>query len=121
VSPFALSLNSSLFKVAYFPSSTVTVNDFYRGLAFSLDISPAFRKVDLFRQTQEAITELFYGKKVTPLVILDELQLATPTFLNELRLLFNFSMDAHNPFILVLCGMPSLLNKLSLTHQQPLN
>jgi general secretion pathway protein A len=118
---FALSLNSSLFKVAYFPLSTVTVNDFYRGLAFSLDISPAFRKVDLFRQIQDAITESFYGKKITPLIILDELQLATPTFLNELHLLFNFAMDAHNPFILVLCGMPSLLNKLSLAHQQPLN
>mgnify|MGYP000870039426 FL=1 len=118
---FVCSLNPSLFKPAYFPLSTVTVSDFYRGLAFVLDISPAFRKVDLFRQIQEAISETYYGKKITPLIILDELQLATPTFLNELHLLFNYGMDALNPFILVLCGMPPLLNKLSLAHQQPLN
>ena len=64
---------------------------------------------------------MFYGKKITPLIILDEPQLATPDFLNELHLIFDFSKDANNPFILVLCGMPSLLNKLSLAHQQPLN
>jgi len=118
---FASSLNPSLFKLAYFPLSTVTVNDFYRGLAFILDISPAFRKVDLFRQIQQAITEAFFGRKITPFIILDELQLATPVFLNELHLLFNFTMDAHNPFILVLCGMTPLLNKLSLAYQQPLS
>ena len=60
----------------------------------------------LFRQIQQAITEAFFGRKVTPFIVLDDLQLATPTFLNELHLLFNFTMDAHNPFILVLCGMP---------------
>ncbi|MFY9324205.1 MAG: hypothetical protein WBJ34_01010 [Syntrophomonadaceae bacterium] len=119
---FAAGLNSSLFKVAYFPLSTVTVNNFYRGLAFSLDIAPAFRKVDLFRQNSGG----YYGivlweKDYPPYYFLDELQLAAPAFLNELHLLFNFSMNANNPFILVLCGMPSLLNKLSLAHQQPLN
>lgn len=118
---FVSGLNPSLFKPAYFPLSTVTVNDFYRGLAFALDISPAFRKVDLFKQIQEAVNDTYYAKKLTPFIILDELQLATPSFLNELHLLFNFGMDAQNPFILVLCGMPPLLNKLSLAHQQPLN
>lgn len=37
---------ASLYKAAYFPLSTVTVNDFYRGLAFNLGLEPAFRKVD---------------------------------------------------------------------------
>lgn len=118
---FANGLNSALFKLAYFPLSTVTVNDFYRGLAFALDLAPAFRKVDLFQQIQATVSELYVGKKVTPVIILDELQLATPSFLSELHLLFNFAMDAQNPYILILCGMPLLLNKLALAYQQPLN
>lgn len=36
-------------------------------------------------------------------------------------MLFNFSMDAENPYILILCGMPALSLKISLGHHQPLN
>ena len=30
-------------------------------------------------------------------------------------------MDSVNPFVLVLCGLPYLATKLSISHQQPLN
>lgn len=117
---FVSSLNPALFKVIYFPLATVTVNDFYRGLAYNLDLEPAFRKIDLFKQIQDAIMNYYVGKKITPFIILDELQLATSSFLSDLHLLFNFSMDAQNPFGMVLCGMPALAMKMSLTHHQPL-
>jgi len=64
---------------------------------------------------------LYSEKKVTPLIVLDELQFASTQFLSDLHLLFNFSMDSENPVILVLCGLPALSMKLSLTHNQPLN
>jgi len=118
---FVASLNPSLYRVAYFPLSTVTVTDFYRGLAYNLNIEPASRKVDLFRQIQDAIQNHYSGKKIVPVIILDELQLASTGFLSDLHLLFNFSMDSKNPFALVLCGLPNLAVKLSLTHHQPLN
>jgi len=118
---FVVSLKPSLYRVAYFPLSTVTVTDFYRGLAFSLGLEPAFRKVDLFSQIQEAIHNNYSGKKVVPFIILDELQLASTKFFSDLHLLFNFSMDSENPFVLVLCGLPTLGIKMSLTHNQPLN
>lgn len=118
---FVASLNPSLYKVAYFPLSTVTVQDFYRGLAFTLGLEPAFRKVDLFKQIQDAVHSLFFERKVVPFIILDELQLASTQFLSDLHLLFNFSMDSVNPFVLVLCGLPYLATKLSISHQQPLN
>lgn len=117
---FTTGLNPALYKIIYFPLSTVTVNDFYRGLAYSLDLEPAFRKIDLFKQIQDAILSYYGSKKITPFIILDELQLATSNFLSDLHLLFNFSMDAQNPFVLVLCGMPALTVKLSLGHHQPL-
>jgi len=99
---FADSLNSSLFKVIYFPLSTGTVMDFYKGLASGLGEQPASRKVELFQQIQHAVSTLYHDQKITPVFILDEMQLAVNKFLNDLSILFNFSMDSENPFILIL-------------------
>lgn len=118
---FAGELNPSLFKVVYFPLSTGTVMDFYRGLASGLGEEPCFRKVDLFQQIQQAVLNMFHNKKITPVFILDEMQLAANKFLNDLSILFNFSMDSENPFILILSGLPYFMDKLSLNQIQSLN
>jgi hypothetical protein len=54
------SLNPSLYHVVYFPLSTGGVMDFYRGLALGLGEEPKYRKVDLFRQIQQAIERLYH-------------------------------------------------------------
>jgi general secretion pathway protein A len=118
---FAESLNPALFKVIYFPLSTGTVMDFYRGLAIGLGEEPKFRKVDLFHQIQRAVQVSFTERKVTPVFILDEMQFATDKFLNDLSILFNFEMDTANPFILILSGLPHLLNRLSLNQNRALS
>jgi len=118
---FADSLNSSLFKVIYFPLSTGTVMDFYRGLASGLGEDPGFRKVDLFKQIQQAVMKMYHDKKITPVFILDEMQLAANKFLFDLSILFNFSMDSEDPFILILAGLTYFLDKLSLNQNQSLN
>lgn len=78
---FTSDLNPSLFKVVYFALSTVTVSDFYRGIAYSLDLEPRFRKVDLFKQLQDSIRELYHEKRILPVIILDEMHLASTQFL----------------------------------------
>jgi general secretion pathway protein A len=118
---FAESLNHSLFKVIYFPLSTGTVMDFYRGLAVGLGEDPKFRKVDMFYQIQQAVKVYFKERKITPIFILDEMQMAKDAFLNDLSILFNFDMDSESPFILILAGLPYLLDKLSLNHNRPLS
>lgn len=117
---FASKLNPALYKVIYFPLSTGTVMDFYRGLAFGVGEEPCFRKVDLFRQIQKAVMDLFHDKKIVPVFILDEMQLANNKFLDDLSILFNFSMDSENPFVLILAGLPHFMDKLTYTHNQPL-
>jgi general secretion pathway protein A len=117
---FAQSLNPSLSKAIYFPLSTLTVMDFYRGLAACLGEEPKFRKVDLFAQIQTAILTLFQNKRITPVLILDEMHMASNAFLNDISLLFNFAMDSENPFVLVLSGLPHLADRLKLVHNQPL-
>ena len=118
---FASKLNQSLFKVVYFPLSTGTVNDFYRGLILKLGEEPRFRKVELFEQIQTRVINLFKNKRVTPVFILDEMHMAPNKMLLDLGLLFNFYMDSLNPFILILAGLPSLKNRLATAPSQPLN
>lgn len=119
---FASNLPDSLYKVVYFPLSTVTVMDFYRGIASGLGEEPKFRKVDLFHQIQQAILRYYKDRRVTPVLILDEMQMAKDLFLCDLSMLFNFGMDAQNPFILVLAGLPHLQDRLTVRRiNQPLS
>jgi len=118
---FASSLNSALFKVIYFPLSTGTVMDFYRGLVLGLGEEPRFRKIDLFEQLQKRVLSLFKDKRITPVFIMDEMHLANAKMLTDLGLLFNFMMDSLNPFVLVLSGLPSLKQRLDVVQSQPLN
>ena len=56
--------------------------DFYRGLALGLGEQPQFRKVDLFHQIQDAVNSYYHDKRITPVFILDEMQLSQNKFLN---------------------------------------
>jgi len=117
---FTATLNPSLFKAVYFPLSTVTVADFDRGLALGLGQEPKFRKVDMFGQIQQAVLNLFHNQRITPVLILDEMQMASNQFLNDISLLFNFAMDSENPFVLIMIGLPHFMERLKLSHNQPL-
>jgi len=113
-------LNPSLFKVFYTPLSTISAMDFYRGLSLGLDITPAFRKVDLFRQIQERIVTLDKEKRVTPLIVLDECQYLNTAILNDLKIIFNFDMDSANHAVVVLAGLPPLNNTLLKQVHEPI-
>lgn len=118
---FKESLNPSLYHVIYFPLSTGGVMDFYRGLVYGLGEEPKFRKVDLFRQIQQGIERMSTERKITPVIILDEMHMAKDAFLQDIALLFNFQMDSNNPYILVLSGLPHLKTRLILNHHRPLS
>lgn len=93
---------------------------FNRGLLMALGEIPANIKVTMFYQIQQVITSLYYDQKITPVIMLDEIQLVSNSILEDIRLLFNFKMDSVNPFILILAGQPRIRNKLSLSVNAPL-
>ena len=109
---FITGLNKNLYKVSYSAMSSLTTMDFYRGLAYGLDLEPAHKKVDLFRQIQERIMVLAKEKKVTPVFILDEAQYLNTTILNDLKIIFNFDMDSFRPAVVIITGLPVLSNIL---------
>jgi len=114
------SLNPSLFKVFYSPLSTITAMDFYRNLALGLDITPASRKVDMFRQIQERIVALDKEKRITPVVALDEVQYLNTAILNDLKIIFNFNMDSVNHAVVILAGLPLINNTLVKQIHEPI-
>ena len=116
----ASSLNPSLYKLVYLPLSTGTCMDMYRGLALALGQEPRFRKMDLFKQVQHAVLGFYNERRITPVFFLDEMHLARGEFMADLTMIFNFSMDSKNPFVLVLAGLPHLTTRLRLSHAQPL-
>ncbi len=113
-------LNPAHYKPCYFTLSTVTVLEFYQGLALALGEQPKNKKVALFHQIQGAIGSLYYERRITPVIVLDEIHLADSKVLEDLRLLFNFKMDSQNPFILILSGQSSIRNRLALNVNHPL-
>ena len=118
---FAEKLNPSLYHIIYLPLSTGTVMDSYRGLVLGLNEEPAFRKIDLFAQMQKRVLSMYRDKKITPVFILDEMHLSPAKMLTDLGLLFNFLMDSLNPFVLILSGLPALMQRLTITQAQPIN
>lgn len=118
---FSSALNDSLYKVIYFPLSTGTVMDFYRGLVKGLGLFPKFRKVDLFNQIQDAVYSSYNDKRITPVFILDEMHMSSPKFLADLSIITNFKLDSVNPFIMILSGLPYFTNALTLNQNQSLN
>jgi type II secretory pathway predicted ATPase ExeA len=117
---FAEGLNPNLFHCFYFPMSTATVMDFYRAIARGIGEEPKFRKIDLFEQIQRGIIQMYKERRVTPVIILDEMHLVRDAFLQEIVLLFNFEMDSTNPFILIMAGLPHLKQRIGYNSHESL-
>ncbi len=113
-------LNPASYHVCYFALSTLNVREFLNGLAMELGEVPAFQRVNTIHLIQQAIKSMFHERKITPVIVLDEMHLASSTIFNELRLILNFEMDSHNPYILIMAAQPPIRAKLNLNVHVPL-
>ena len=108
------SLNPALYKVLYAPLSSVTVLDFYRGIAIGLGIVPPHKKIDLFNAIQERIISLAKDKRITPVIVCDEAQYLNAKILNDLKIILNFDMDSKKYAVVILAGSTALASNLSM-------
>lgn len=109
---FAESLDPKSFKIGYVPLSTVSVNDFYRQLAYLLSGQTLYKKDILFRTIQQAITELAVNKKIIPIIIFDDAHFLKNENFFELQILSNFNFDSLSPALFVLIAQPHLQDRL---------
>ncbi|MTI67934.1 MAG: AAA family ATPase [Firmicutes bacterium] len=110
---FINSLNTNLFKCVYIPISTLTVMDFYRALCNGLGLNPAHKKIEMFKQIQEAIYNYKVNKNITPVIIIDEAQFLKNSLLDDLRLIFNFQVDSKDYSILILSGQTPFITQIN--------
>lgn len=114
------SLNTSLYKPIYTCLSTVTVMEFYRNLVSFFDQEPAFRKVDNFKILQNEITRFSEEKRITPVIVIDEVNYISNAILNDLKIIFNFDMDSKDRAVVLLTGLNQIRNSLNLACNEPL-
>ena len=109
---FAESLDPKSFKIDYVPLSTVSVNDFYRQLAYLLSGQTLYKKDILFRTIQQAILEMAVKKKIIPIIIFDDAHFLKNENFFELQILSNFNFDSLSPALFVLIAQPHLQDRL---------
>lgn len=80
----------------------------------------AHRKVENYNRIQQTIKSLANEKRITPVIILDEANYISSSTLNDLKMIFNFEMDSKEKAIVLLVGLPSINNTLSLRVHDPL-
>ena len=107
-------LNTAAYKVIYLPLSTLTVMESYRQSAIGLNLEPKYKKHQNFQDIQSAIRRLNIEKKITPIIIFDEANYMSSSFLNDLKILFNFDMDSKDLAVVLLIGQPVIINTLNL-------
>jgi len=117
---FSSSLNQNIYRICYCAMSTLTVMDFYRSLIIRMGATPEFGKIMMFEQLQRLISDSYHGKRVTPVFLVDEAQCLSGGILEDLRMIFNFKMDAESPFIFVMAGNHAIRRKLQLSAHQGL-
>lgn len=95
--------------------------EFLRAIAHGFDITdPARSKEDLLQQITGTLYEL-YRKNICPVLVIDEAQTITDlSVFDEIRLLTNFQMDAHNLISVLIMGQPELRETLRLQQMEPL-
>ncbi|MGM0924125.1 MAG: ExeA family protein [Bacillota bacterium] len=97
-----------------YQDSALKPRDFYREMLLQVGIEPMFLASDLKRQFKTALMDIYENKKKTPVVVIDEAHLLSPSMLQEIRFLTNFEIDSLSPLALILVGQPELRDKLRL-------
>lgn len=113
-------LNKSLYKIVYIPHSTLTEMDLLYLIVREFGYEPKGRKSSNIKTIQQAIIDYSESKKMTPIIIFDEANYLSSSFLNTLKMILNFKMDSYDKFVVLLVGLPVIISTLSNAAHEPL-
>ncbi|MCP4980815.1 MAG: AAA family ATPase [Gammaproteobacteria bacterium] len=108
---FIESLHPPSHKIVYMPFTNLSENDILKVLCARLDATPPFRKNAVIEAIQTRIRDLH---PIHPVIILDEMQNATPSIMDSIRLLANDHFDAGSKMSCIFVGTTEFFDKLRL-------
>jgi type II secretory pathway predicted ATPase ExeA len=106
------SLNPHKYLVKYIADTSFGRLDFYRQLAFILNIQVSHNRSKLWRDLKEHITNLAINKNILLVLVIDEAQNLPPEFLRDLPSFLNFVFDSKDYMTVWLTGHAELARSI---------
>jgi type II secretory pathway predicted ATPase ExeA len=101
-------LNPHQYLVRYIAETDFGRLDFYRQLAQGFGLHPSYRRMDLWRDIKEHVTQLATQKNILPILIIDEAQNLSQEFLRDFPSFLNFVFDSKDYITVWLAGHAEL-------------
>ena len=105
---WAKGLNPHQYEIIYQADNQFRPFDIYTQFAESLGLEKQHRYSRLWHNLKLQIVEMYEGKKIIPVWILDEAHRLPRDFLLNLPAFLNIQFDSRNIMVIVLCGEPQL-------------
>ena len=105
-------LNPHRYQVIYLPETDFGRIDIYRSLALALEIEPAYRRAQLWRDIKARIHEMVDNRQQLPVWLIDEAQNLPNEFFRDLPAFLNFAFDSRDLITIWLIGQPPLAQLL---------
>jgi len=101
-------LNPHQYQVHYVAETDFGRLDFYRQLSISFNLTPNYRRAQLWRDIKDHVTQLATQKNILPILIIDEAQHLKSEFLRDFPSFLNFVFDSKDYMTVWLVGHPEL-------------
>lgn len=107
-------------KTAYVADPSQKPRAMLREISVQLGTQPPYLLPDVLANIRKHIQQL-QNQKITPIVFIDDIQLAEFKTIEAIRMLSNFEMDAKNMVAIILSGHHDFRTRLKLSSYQSLN
>jgi general secretion pathway protein A len=115
------SYHPSEHKIVSIVATSGSSLEFYRQIAWGLGLEfTCSRLSSQIKEIKAAITDIVVNRRQKVLIAVDEANLLRPTIFTELHTLSQFEFDSKPRLSLLLCGLPSLLDRLCNRGAEPL-
>src|SRR6187431_2701178 len=104
------------YLVLYLCDTAVAPLDLYRTLATELGVRPSHRRSQLWTDIKKALVHMVDERGTTPIIVLDEAQHLSDSFLLDLSGFLNFAFDSRDLLTLWLVGLPPFARRVHM-HQ----
>ena len=106
--------------VLYLCDTAVAPLDLYRTLATEIGVKPSHRRAQLWSDIKKSLVHMVDERGTAPVVVVDEAQHLSDSFLVDLSGFLNFAFDSRDLITLWLVGLPALSRHLRMQMHAPL-